>query len=41
MGRSCRIVRRLIRGVSFVDVDFCVRITLEVVSKKEMEWTEI
>jgi len=40
-GRSCRIVGRLERGVPFGDVDICVRITLEVVSKKEMlEWTE-
>jgi len=36
MGRSCRIVGRLKRGVQFGDVGICVRMTLEVVSKKEM-----
>jgi hypothetical protein len=42
MGRSCRIVGRLKRGAHFGDEGIFVRITLEVVSKKEMlEWTEL
>ena len=42
LGRSWSLVGRVKREAPFGDVGICVRITLEVVSKKEMlEWTEL
>jgi len=42
LGRSWGIVGRVKREAPFGDVGVCFRITLEVVSKKEMlEWTEL